>query len=55
MKMRTVFWEVTCCPYCIQAVRSRGEVLLGSVDIGEGKCDLCDEVDELTACLWEVE
>lgn len=46
---------LSCCRYCLEELRSRGEVILDCGDLGAGKCDLCDEVDELTTCLWEVE
>lgn len=46
---------LSCCRYCLEELRSRGEVMLDCGDLGAGKCDWCDEVDELITCLWEVE
>ena len=54
MKIKTKYAEVACCHYCIEEVRSRGEHILAGDDVGEGKCDLCDEVDDLVLCMWEV-
>ena len=54
MKIRIKYAEVACCPYCISQVQSRGEYIFEGDDIGEGKCDLCGEVDDLVLCLWEV-
>ena len=55
MKIRIKYAEVACCPYCISQVQSRGEYIFEGDDIGEGKCDLCGEVDDLVLCLLEVE
>lgn len=55
MKIRSKFMEVACCRYCLEEVRSRGERILEGECIGEGRCDWCDEVDDLVECLWEVE
>ena len=55
MKMTYMFREVTCCPYCLQGLRSHGERIFQGGTVGEGTCDVCDEVDELVACMWEVE
>lgn len=44
------------CSHCIEAVRSRGEKLMVLVEpLGEGKCDWCDEEDELYAVLMGLE
>lgn len=55
LKIRPQFQKVACCPYCIEAIRSHGEKMLEGEYVGEGECEWCGEVDELVACLWEVE
>lgn len=55
MKIKIKYAEVTCCQYCLQELVSRGEKVYHGGFVGEGECELCHEMDELQACLVDVE
>lgn len=53
--MKPRYRGLSCCRYCLEGLRSRGEVVLDFGDVGAGECSLCGEIDDLEAVMWEVE
>lgn len=51
----TVYMKLCLCRYCYEEMKSRGEQLFEAGSVTEGKCDRCDEEDDVIEYLWEVE
>ena len=40
-------WTMHLCEHCIETIRSRGEIVWTDEEWDEGKCDWCDDEDDV--------